>query len=143
MDKDTRTFIGIVAALALLTTLEVATFWNTMNPPPPPPETGHPFLAAIHLLDVENVTDQGGVANISVRWTCWNDTLLRIEYVPQSSSLEIRVDQNDHFNLLLEAGTHAQIQFFAYSYIKAINYSVTVNVYRDSSKDLGPWSIVT
>ena len=142
MDKDTFTFIAIVLALALLLALEGVTFWNTMNPPPPPTDFGHPFLAAIHLLDAENITDQAGVANLTVRWTCWDDTALRIEYIPSNEIREIRVDKDDRFSLLLEAYTHAQVQFFAYSYIKAINYTVTVNVYRDGSKDLGPWGIV-
>ena len=142
MDKDRLAFFAILLALALLLTLEGVTFWNTMNPPPPPPDSEHPFFAAMHLFDVENMTDQTGVANLSVRWTCWNDTALRIEYVPSNEIREIRVDKNDRFSLLLEANTHAQIQFFAYSYLKEINYTVTVNFYRDGSKNLGPWGIV-
>jgi hypothetical protein len=140
MEKCTFALIAIVSAMALLLTLEGVTFWSTMNPPSS--DSGHPFLAGIHLLDVENITDQAGVANLIVRWTCWDDTALRIEYIPSNEMREIRVDKNDRFTLLLEANAHARIQFFAYSYIKAINYTLTVNVYRDGSKDLGPWGIV-
>lgn len=143
MDRDAFTFIVIVSALALLLVLEGVTFWNTMFPPPPPPDSGHPFLAATLILDVENVTEQGGVANLTVRWTCWDDTALRIEYIPSHEVRKIIVDKDDHFNLLLGPNSHAQIQFFAYSYIKKTNYTITVNMYRDGSKDLGPWAIVS
>jgi hypothetical protein len=143
MGKNKIASAAIIAMLTLLTALEGVTYWNMIYPPPPPPDTNHPFLAAVYIFDVENITNQGDVANLSVRWTCWDDTALRIEYAPSNEVREIRVDQNDHFNLLLKPNTHAQVQFFAYSYIKKTNWTITVNIYRDGSKDLGPWSIVS
>ncbi len=121
----------VVVGLAALMAVEGITFWNMIYPPPPPPSSEHPFLAATYFVQVENVTNQ----NVLVRWNGWNDTWA---WIDQGSKMLL--DRGDQFQVLLNQETHAQINFYGYSYANQENYTVSVNVYQDGSKDIGPWS---
>ena len=121
--------------LAALTALEGVTFWNLMYPPPPPRSSEHPFPAATYLVHVVNVTSQTDGVSVSIRWNGWNDTWVWLD-----EGSKMLLNRDDRFQLLLKPKVHAQIDFYAYSYVKQENYTISVNVYRDGSKNLGPWS---